>query len=77
MSKPIRCSELGQIARCPHAVQLKYTGAVVSEDAKQRMTKGDDAHNKFNDELKSSQIGLLLQTIVIILLLSICAWLLI
>lgn len=75
MSKPIRCSELGQIARCPHAVKLKYAGATVSNDARLRMTRGDDAHKRFNDQLQTSRTGLLFKVLFVVFMLVIGAWL--
>lgn len=74
MRKAIRCSELGQIARCPHAVKLKRDGASVSQDAKLRMSVGDVAHNKFNDELRTPTSGLGIKIVAILAIIAVIAW---
>ena len=48
----ISCSELGQVARCAYAVELKARGGKPNAQAQIKMAKGNEAHDDFNTQLQ-------------------------
>ncbi len=45
----VSASDAGRAAFCGHFLELKYSGAKVSKEAKVLMANGDKAHDNFNN----------------------------
>ena len=50
----VSASDVGRAKFCPKYLELKYSGAVVSEAAEKARVRGDAAHEQFNAEIKNT-----------------------
>ena len=50
----VSASDVGRAEFCPKYLELKYSGAAVSETEEKARARGDAAHEQFNNEIKST-----------------------
>jgi len=51
----ISASEVGRARFCAHALELKYSGASVSASAEHARARGDEAHERFNTQMRNAE----------------------